>query len=80
MASLVLFGIAAPGSPALRSRSVRSRCCSALPAACAKEIAHYLGIAEATANAHVKHILEKLHVSDRLTAVITAWREGIIRE
>jgi DNA-binding NarL/FixJ family response regulator len=51
-----------------------------LPAACAKEIAHYLGIAEATANAHVKHILEKLQVSDRLTAVITAWREGIIRE
>jgi len=44
-----------------------------------KEIAHQLGITEATANAHVKHILEKLHVSDRTHAVTTALKRGIIR-
>jgi two-component system NarL family response regulator len=44
-----------------------------------KEIAHHLGITEATANAHVKHILEKLNVSDRTHAVTTALKRGIIR-
>ncbi len=44
-----------------------------------KEIAHHLGISEATVNAHVKHILEKLHASDRTQAVTTALRRGIIR-
>lgn len=44
-----------------------------------KEIAHHLGISEATINAHVKHILEKLHASDRTQAVTTALRRGIIR-
>jgi two-component system NarL family response regulator len=44
-----------------------------------KEIAHHLGISEATVNAHIKHILEKLNVSDRTHAVTTALRRGIIR-
>jgi DNA-binding NarL/FixJ family response regulator len=44
-----------------------------------KEIAYRLAISEATANAHVKHILEKLHASDRTQAVTTALRRGIIR-
>jgi DNA-binding NarL/FixJ family response regulator len=44
-----------------------------------KEIAHHLGVSESTVNAHVKHILEKLHVSDRTQAVTTALRRGIIR-
>jgi two-component system, NarL family, response regulator len=44
-----------------------------------KEIAYSLGVSEATINAHVKHILEKLHVSDRTHAVTTALRRGIIR-
>jgi DNA-binding NarL/FixJ family response regulator len=44
-----------------------------------KEIAHQLGIAEATINAHVKHILEKLNVADRTHAVTTALKRGIIR-
>jgi len=44
-----------------------------------KEIAFQLGISEATINAHVKHILEKLNVSDRTHAVTTALRRGIIR-
>lgn len=44
-----------------------------------KEIAHDLGVSEATVNAHVKHILEKLHASDRTQAVTTALRRGIIR-
>jgi DNA-binding NarL/FixJ family response regulator len=44
-----------------------------------KEIAHHLGVTEATINAHVKHILEKLNVSDRTHAVTTALRRGIIR-
>jgi DNA-binding NarL/FixJ family response regulator len=44
-----------------------------------KEIAYQLGISEATINAHIKHILEKLHASDRTHAVTTALRRGIIR-
>jgi len=44
-----------------------------------KEIAFQLGISEATVNAHVKHILEKLNASDRTHAVTTALRRGIIR-
>ena len=44
-----------------------------------KEIAFSLTISEATANAHVKHILEKLNASDRTQAVTTALRRGIIR-
>jgi two-component system NarL family response regulator len=44
-----------------------------------KEIAYLLSLSEATVNAHVKRILEKLHVSDRTHAVTTALRRGIIR-
>jgi DNA-binding NarL/FixJ family response regulator len=44
-----------------------------------KEIAHRLGVSEATANTHIKHILEKLNASDRTQAVLTALRRGIIR-
>ncbi|MEI9974386.1 MAG: response regulator transcription factor [Ignavibacteriota bacterium] len=44
-----------------------------------KEIAHQLGVSESTVNAHVKHILEKLHATDRTQAVTTALRRGIIR-
>jgi len=44
-----------------------------------KEIAYQLGVSEATVNAHVKHILEKLNASDRTQAVTTALRRGIIR-
>src|ERR1700676_4524118 len=43
-----------------------------------KEIAYELDISEATANAHVKHILEKLSAADRTQAVTTALRRGII--
>jgi two-component system NarL family response regulator len=44
-----------------------------------KEIAYKLDISEATVNAHVKHILEKLNATDRTQAVTTALRRGIIR-
>jgi len=44
-----------------------------------KEIAYQLTVSEATVNAHVKHILEKLNVADRTHAVTTALRRGIIR-
>lgn len=44
-----------------------------------KEIAHKLEISEATVNAHVKHILDKLNATDRTQAVTTALRRGIIR-
>jgi two-component system NarL family response regulator len=44
-----------------------------------KEIAFKLVISEATVNAHVKHILEKLNAADRTQAVTTALRRGIIR-
>jgi two-component system NarL family response regulator len=44
-----------------------------------KEIAYKLDLSEATVNAHVKRILEKLDVHDRTQAVTTALRRGIIR-
>ena len=44
-----------------------------------KEVAHHLGVSEATVHAHFKHILEKLRVTDRTQAVTTALRRGIIR-
>jgi two-component system NarL family response regulator len=44
-----------------------------------KEIAHQLTVSESTVNAHIKHILEKLHASDRTQAVTMALRRGIIR-
>jgi DNA-binding NarL/FixJ family response regulator len=44
-----------------------------------KEIAFDLSLAEATVNAHVKHILEKLNASDRTHAVTTALRRGVIK-
>jgi DNA-binding NarL/FixJ family response regulator len=44
-----------------------------------KEIAFQMGVSEATVNAHVKHILEKLHAADRTHAVTKALRRGIIR-
>jgi two-component system NarL family response regulator len=44
-----------------------------------KEIAYRLDVSEATVNAHVKHVLQKLHASDRTHAVTTALKRGIIR-
>jgi len=44
-----------------------------------KEIAFQMSVSEATVNAHVKHILEKLNASDRTHAVTKALRRGIIR-
>ena len=44
-----------------------------------KEISHELEVSEATINTHIKHILEKLNVTDRTKAVTTALRRGIIR-
>lgn len=44
-----------------------------------KEIAHQLGISEATINSHMKHILDKLHATDRTQAVTTALHRGVIR-
>ena len=44
-----------------------------------KEIAFQMKVSEATVNAHVKHILEKLNASDRTHAVTMALRRGIIR-
>jgi two-component system NarL family response regulator len=44
-----------------------------------KEIAVLLGIAEATVRVHVDHILEKLGVSSRTAACVTALERGLIR-
>ncbi|HUP02753.1 MAG TPA: response regulator transcription factor [Bryobacteraceae bacterium] len=44
-----------------------------------KEIAFQMDISESTVQAHVKHILEKLHASDRTHAVTAALKRGIIR-
>jgi len=43
-----------------------------------QEIADRLDIAEKTARAHMTHILEKLGVSDRTQAVITAHQRGLV--
>jgi two-component system NarL family response regulator len=43
-----------------------------------KEIAFELNISEATVNVHIRHILEKLHASDRTQAVMIALRRGLI--
>lgn len=44
-----------------------------------REIADELFVAESTVKFHVKHILSKLHASDRTQAVITALKRGITR-
>jgi two-component system NarL family response regulator len=44
-----------------------------------KEIAFQLSLSEATVNAHIKHILEKLGASDRTHAVTKALRRGLIK-
>lgn len=44
-----------------------------------KEIAYKLSISEATVNAHIKHILEKLGATDRAHAVVIALRRGFVR-
>jgi DNA-binding NarL/FixJ family response regulator len=43
-----------------------------------KEIAFKLNLSEATVNAHVKRILEKLDATDRTHAVTTGLRRGFI--
>jgi len=44
-----------------------------------KEIAYRINVSEATVNAHVKHVLQKLNASDRTQAVTIALKRGIIR-
>jgi len=44
-----------------------------------KDVAFKLNLAEATVNAHIKLILEKLNASDRTHAVTTALRRGLIK-
>jgi DNA-binding NarL/FixJ family response regulator len=43
-----------------------------------KDIAHSLGITEATVKSHVSAILMRLNVSDRTQAVVTAIQRGLI--
>ena len=43
-----------------------------------KDIAHALGITEATVKSHVSTILERLQVSDRTQAVVTALQRGLV--
>ena len=45
-----------------------------------REIAERLTLSENTIKKHVKNILEKLHVNNRVQAAIYAKREGIIGE
>ena len=43
-----------------------------------KEIASQLFIAENTAKNHLRNILEKLHVQNRIQAAVYAVREGLL--
>jgi DNA-binding NarL/FixJ family response regulator len=43
-----------------------------------KDIAHLLGITEATVKSHVSTILMRLNVSDRTQAVVTALQRGLV--
>ena len=43
-----------------------------------KDIAHAIGITEATVKSHVSTILERLQVSDRTQAVVTALQRGLV--
>jgi two-component system, NarL family, response regulator len=43
-----------------------------------KDIAHQLGITEATVKSHVSAMLMRLNVSDRTEAVVTALRRGLV--
>ena len=43
-----------------------------------KEIAHAMGVSEETVKSHVKAVLSKLAVEDRVTAVTAALRRGVI--
>jgi two-component system NarL family response regulator len=43
-----------------------------------KDIAHLLGITEATVKSHVSAILMRLNVDDRTQAVVTALQRGLV--
>jgi len=62
---------------ALSEREVEVLQCVALGAA-NKQVAHQLGLSEETVKVHMKHILEKLHASDRTHAVTIGLGRGII--
>src|SRR5882757_311922 len=61
----------------LSEREVEVLQCVALGAA-NKQVAHQLGLSEETVKVHMKHILEKLHASDRTHAVTIGLGRGII--
>src|SRR6266404_451585 len=60
---------------ALSEREVEVLQCVALGAA-NKQVAHQLGLSEETVKVHMKHILEKLHASDRTHAVTIGLGRG----
>ena len=43
-----------------------------------KEIADVLGISENTVKIHLRNILEKLHLRNRIQAAVYAVRQGIV--
>ena len=61
----------------LSEREVEVLQCVALGAG-NKQVAHQLGLSEETVKVHMKHILEKLHASDRTHAVTIGLGRGII--
>lgn len=68
--------ITLPGSVTIRELEVLACCMEGMTN---KQIAQRLGIAEDTANNHLRHIYAKLGVRDRTQAVVACLHIGLLR-
>ncbi len=80
MATKILRELAAPAEPAVQALSARERDVLELLARgmANKEIAHDLKISENTVKNHLRNILAKLHLQNRVQAALYAVRTGLV--